>query len=851
MEEVEIPPAKKPRLYVSPSNSGAITNFVDDMDDFYNTPPALPSRDRSLVGVALNDPIGKHVVDSMMKPPFRLPGLDLGTTDALPEEHGFILNNLISTSNDSTNKAFEKTAATSVDAANELSVLAGPSPAAENGGDKNSCIQLFNPLAEDGSPTSMGAAKESVHDGASTQCQLNGSDFAHGEALSTCSLSPLAGNSPSSELRKNGGYSTVMEHLSFKPLELLDLDPDLAQARSMIDSQSCPFNGNKGSSDTHAQLQDGYSEDCKTELDTQTPCTSATSSRTLLQGVLHNVSDNTAVKDPDVLSVERGILYEAAVRGTSLSNSVTDQSDGKALYTSMEGTAAAQEGSDAEFERDSSPIQLSTDNFSNTSLDVSSDDDYEMLDPAEQAHRLMHEDGGSEEEGGRSGAGNGHLRTLNEKPDEVVEKPNVVVTPDMEIQELGDVETLVENLALIKAKTSGEYQVLETGSLLCLENRTVIGVIAETLGQVQQPRYCVKFTNANAIVEAEIGKGTQVYYVPQFSTYVFTQSLKTMKGSDASNIHDEEVGDDELEFSDDDAEAEYRRNQKLQRQARRGGRGVSVNVSSRGLRSSHKHTPRSDDIALSRNDDVSISYDDFSVDDELYTPLARPSNLHEQIRQGQPPSASHRGPHNDRHRGGRSRGDFGKGRGGRGGGPRDRNRENGHHRGGRNGNGNTPKSFGPSPDLALPPTPQPLRPLPSPLFQAQQSTYLPQQQYQNHTYAAEQPNRQYQYTSVEGRVPTAYQPRPQVPYHFQPSYPPYPQPVGLPPLLYQAPFVYPTNQNSSSYSNGPTAPLPPGAFVNPAFFGSTNHQHLPTQQQFPPQYGNYPLPSNVYSNGRA
>jgi hypothetical protein len=32
-----------------------------------------------------------------------------------------------------------------------------------------------------------------------------------------------------------------------------------------------------------------------------------------------------------------------------------------------------------------------------------------------------------------------------------------------------------------------------------------------------------------------------------------------MKGSDASNVHDEEVGDDEIEFSDDEAEAMYKR----------------------------------------------------------------------------------------------------------------------------------------------------------------------------------------------------------------------------------------------------------------------------------------------------
>lgn len=34
--------------------------------------------------------------------------------------------------------------------------------------------------------------------------------------------------------------------------------------------------------------------------------------------------------------------------------------------------------------------------------------------------------------------------------------------------------------------------------------------------------------------------------------------LKRLKGSDASNVHDEEPGEDEIEFSDDEAEAVHR-----------------------------------------------------------------------------------------------------------------------------------------------------------------------------------------------------------------------------------------------------------------------------------------------------
>jgi H/ACA ribonucleoprotein complex non-core subunit NAF1 len=41
---------------------------------------------------------------------------------------------------------------------------------------------------------------------------------------------------------------------------------------------------------------------------------------------------------------------------------------------------------------------------------------------------------------------------------------------------------------------------------------------------------------------------------------VFTEEIARIKGSDASNLHDEEVGEDQVDFSDDEAEAQWRRN---------------------------------------------------------------------------------------------------------------------------------------------------------------------------------------------------------------------------------------------------------------------------------------------------
>jgi H/ACA ribonucleoprotein complex non-core subunit NAF1 len=52
--------------------------------------------------------------------------------------------------------------------------------------------------------------------------------------------------------------------------------------------------------------------------------------------------------------------------------------------------------------------------------------------------------------------------------------------------------------------------------------------------------------------------GKAVFCVPATSRFVFVDRIKAIKGSDASNVYDEEPADDELEFSDDEAEAAFR-----------------------------------------------------------------------------------------------------------------------------------------------------------------------------------------------------------------------------------------------------------------------------------------------------
>ncbi len=601
-----------------------------------------------------------------------------------------------------------------------------------------------------------------------------------------------------------------------------------------------------------APLQDDLNEAAHSKLDNETQEESQADGASMTIEVKDSSAQRPPIRGqtepPEPISpqVSRGVISSA-----NLDDKQAEMQGPESAAPGPQSVEAANGDGEAEWEIDSSPIQSSSSDTSSDAStssddsDDSSDDGYTMLDPAEQARILMEGDGGSDDEGGKQGdkgGGGGQLRTKNEKPDEIVEKPDIAVTPDMSIEGLGIVENLVENLILIKATTSGEYQVLETGSLLCLEDRSVIGVVAETLGRVQQPFYSVRFTNAAGIAEAGTDQGTKIFYVKQHSTYVFTEPLKAFKGSDASNLHDEEVGEDEMEFSDDEAEAEYKRRVKQDKRARKDARFGTNGGPASGPRN---RGPRFDgsrqDVEMSYNDNHAINYDDNDID-EGYTPLARPPNLHEIMGRGTSPVEGrtlragstngwrgNRGG-NDR---GRGRGDRGRGRGGRG--DRDRDQRNMRGSGSQAHNGDRRPSqreqqrYGyPPPSMSVPAPPS---------FSPKQSPQQPHSSSQMNQFSPttlfQQNYPQQAFSPAQESPQTGYSMPPQNFYSHPPQYTqqlPFPQ-HHQHQQQQQQQQRYSHQQNHQPHPLPPNfnTQLPPGAFLNPSFFSGPQQQQQPQQ----------------------
>ncbi|KAF8167380.1 Gar1/Naf1 RNA binding region-domain-containing protein [Crassisporium funariophilum] len=149
--------------------------------------------------------------------------------------------------------------------------------------------------------------------------------------------------------------------------------------------------------------------------------------------------------------------------------------------------------------------------------------------------------------------------------------PVFEVGADELLEKVGEVMCVVsERVVIVKGLPSedvnrGSDRALDSDTLLVFGDRKVMGYVYETFGPTTQPLYQVKFSAAYPLDPEAVTVGREVFHVPVRSRFVFLREIKAFRGSDASNVHDEEPGDEELEFSDDEKEAEWRSRLKRKR----------------------------------------------------------------------------------------------------------------------------------------------------------------------------------------------------------------------------------------------------------------------------------------------
>jgi H/ACA ribonucleoprotein complex non-core subunit NAF1 len=173
---------------------------------------------------------------------------------------------------------------------------------------------------------------------------------------------------------------------------------------------------------------------------------------------------------------------------------------------------------------------------------------------------------------------------------------NVTLQPSHQTSPVGVVISIVDSKVIVEGVEN--HSPLNEGSILWItETRLPLGLVDEIFGPVENPYYIVRY-NSEDEVPKEIHEGTLVSFVPEFVNYVLINSSLKKKGYDASNEYDEELSD-ELEFSDDEKEKEYRKMKKQSKRVsndqdlgnRNGGKKKSMNKGRNKWKSEQNPSP--------------------------------------------------------------------------------------------------------------------------------------------------------------------------------------------------------------------------------------------------------------------
>ncbi|KAG1347150.1 H/ACA ribonucleoprotein complex non-core subunit NAF1 [Cocos nucifera] len=145
---------------------------------------------------------------------------------------------------------------------------------------------------------------------------------------------------------------------------------------------------------------------------------------------------------------------------------------------------------------------------------------------------------------------------------EEVEEGEIVASDEDEEEDIrGPIRTKheVEILAnRVIVNGSVKHNPLNEGSILWItETRSPLGPVDEIFGPVKNPYYVVRY-NSGQELPVGISVGTAVSFVMEFANCILNAKQLHKKGYDASGEHDEELMD-EVEFSDDEKEGEYKR----------------------------------------------------------------------------------------------------------------------------------------------------------------------------------------------------------------------------------------------------------------------------------------------------
>ncbi|KAJ3361731.1 hypothetical protein GGF32_007055 [Allomyces javanicus] len=287
-------------------------------------------------------------------------------------------------------------------------------------------------------------------------------------------------------------------------------------------------------------LEEGELDDSDMAMDTDPPAVDAPQQETATKAV-----------EP--------VQHDVAMEDTPAADSTATAAPITSITRDSDSSDADDEGSDSD-----SDVSDSSSDSDSDSDDSDIEDDDEFL---RNLAAVSKSTGLDDEEDGGAAVRTGPA-TQNEIKKHVIEPVDIPINEHMYLEYAGVVQAIVEDQVVVAASKPGTVRVLDDGTVMVFEDRSVLGRIWETFGPVASPLHSIRFASPADIDREHITIGKKVYFIPDYSVWALTDQLKSMKGSDASNMYDEEVNEEDMEFSDDEKEMAHRAALKQARRAR-------------------------------------------------------------------------------------------------------------------------------------------------------------------------------------------------------------------------------------------------------------------------------------------
>uniref|UniRef100_F1KVX3 H/ACA ribonucleoprotein complex non-core subunit NAF1 n=1 Tax=Ascaris suum TaxID=6253 RepID=F1KVX3_ASCSU len=137
-----------------------------------------------------------------------------------------------------------------------------------------------------------------------------------------------------------------------------------------------------------------------------------------------------------------------------------------------------------------------------------------------------------------------------------LERLTIHVEQDVPLKPLGSVVSVVDCLVVVQANSN---IALDFDTVLFDHRRNAIGKVYDILGAVSAPLYAIRFNTPHEANSHEVGM--EIFYAPtveEFTRHVFTEQLRKERITDPCWDGEGECPEDELVFSDDEAEKRYK-----------------------------------------------------------------------------------------------------------------------------------------------------------------------------------------------------------------------------------------------------------------------------------------------------